>query len=221
MTVRAGGGPLRDASVATLLDELGVGIDVGTVVLVEGVSDQAAIETLAERRGHVLAAQGAVVVPTGGATNFARYLRILGAPEHGIRLAGLCDAAEERFVRGGLRRAGLGPDLTRDEMEQVGFYVCMDDLEEELIRALGTAVVERILEVQGDLPRLRTFQNQPDQRDRPIERQLHRFMGTTSGRKQRYARVLVEHMDLARVPRPLDALLAYISHSSRVRGRRP
>jgi hypothetical protein len=217
VTVRTGGDSLRDASVATILRSIGVGSDVGTVVLVEGVSDQAAVETLADRLGHGLEAQGAVVVPTGGATNFARYLRILGAPEHGLRLAGLCDAGEERFVRGGLRRAGLGADLTREEMEQVGFYVCVDDLEDELIRALGPAEVERIIEGQRDLPKLRTFQNQPDQRDRPIARQLHRYMGTTSGRKQRYARVLVEHMDLARVPRPLDGLLAYVFPPGRVR----
>lgn len=204
-----------------ILGELSVRVGVRTVVLVEGVSDQAAVEALAERRGQALAAEGAVVVPTGGATNIARYLRLLGAPGHGRRLAGLCDAGEERFVRGGLEKAGFGTDLTRDEMEHVGFYVCVDDLEDELIHALGTAEVERIIEGEGDLPKLRTFQNQPDQRDRPIERQLHRFMGTLSGRKARYARVLAEHMDLARVPRPLDGLLAYLSRSSRTTARHP
>ena len=40
--------------------------------------------------------------------------RSSGAPEHGLRIAGLCDAGEERFVRGGLQRAGLGTDLTRE-----------------------------------------------------------------------------------------------------------
>jgi hypothetical protein len=32
-------------------------------------------------------------------------------------------------------------------------------------------------------------------------------MGTRSGRKLRYATALVEALDLARVPRPLDAVL--------------
>ena len=203
--------PLLDGSVAKVLNELGVVTGVRTLVLVEGVSDQAAVEALAQRRRQDLAAQGVGVVATGGATNIARYLRVLTVPEQGLRLAGLCDAGEERFVRAGLEKAGFGTDLTRDEMEQVGFFVCVADLEDELIRALGTREVERIIESEADLPRLRTFQNQPDQRGRPIERQLHRFMGTISGRKARYARVLVENMDLVRVPRPLDGLLEYIS----------
>jgi hypothetical protein len=37
---------------------------------------------------------------------------------------------------------------------------------------------------------------------------LHRFLGTTSGRKERYARALIAALDLDRIPRPLDRLLA-------------
>ncbi|MGA9833870.1 MAG: TOPRIM nucleotidyl transferase/hydrolase domain-containing protein, partial [Trebonia sp.] len=48
------------------------------VVLVEGVSDQIAVETLAGRRGRDLAAEGIVVLPTGGAHGVARYLRRFG-----------------------------------------------------------------------------------------------------------------------------------------------
>jgi hypothetical protein len=44
-----------------------------------------------------------------------------------------------------------------------------------------------------------------------VSHQLHRFLGTTSGRKARYAGLLVEHLDLDRVPEPLDALLEYVS----------
>ena len=43
--------------------------DVRAVVLVEGVSDQAALEALARRRGRDLAAEGIEIVSMGGATN--------------------------------------------------------------------------------------------------------------------------------------------------------
>jgi len=44
------------------------------VVLVEGVSDQIAVETLAGRRGRDLAAEGIAVLPVGGAHGVGRYL---------------------------------------------------------------------------------------------------------------------------------------------------
>ena len=68
-----------------------------------------------------------------------------GPRGHDLRLAGLCDAREEPDFRRGLERAGFGSNLTRAAMEQLGFFVCVADLEDELIRALGIAVVERIV----------------------------------------------------------------------------
>ena len=173
------------------------------VVLVEGVSDQLAVEALAARRGRDLAAEGVGVVPIGGAGNIRRFLETL-IPQ-GIRLAGLCDAGEEDDFRLAVERAGLG-----SELGQAGFYVCDADLEDELIRCLGAAHVERIVEAQGELARFRTFQNQPAQRSRSIEAQLRRFMGTRGGRKIQYAPVLVDALDLARVPRPLDGVLTHV-----------
>jgi hypothetical protein len=88
--------------------------------------------------------------------------------------------------------------------------VCEADLEDELIRALGTARVERVIDDEGELRSLRTLQKQPAQQGRPVEAQLRRFIGTRSGRKLRYARLLVEALDLGHVPRPLDRLLAHV-----------
>ena len=80
------------------------------VVLVEGMSDQAALETLAARRGRDLRAEGVFVVPMGGATNIGHFLGLFGPRGFGVRLAGLCDQEEERDFRRGLQRAGLlGP----------------------------------------------------------------------------------------------------------------
>ena len=173
------------------------------VVLVEGVSDQLAVEALAARRGRDLAAERVAVVPIGGAGNIRRFLDLFMS--QGIRVAGLCDAREEGDFRLAVERAGLGSELGR-----AGFYVCDADLEDELIRCLGAARVEQVVETHGELGRFRTFQKQPAQRARSIEAQLRRFMGTRGGRKIQYAPVLVGALELARVPRPLDRVLAHV-----------
>ncbi len=179
-----------------------------TVVLVEGVSDQLALETLAERRGRDLAAEGIAIVPIGGAQAIGRFLDLLGPQGLNARLAGLCDAAEEGNFQRALERAGLGSNVTRADMERLGFYVCVADLEDELIRALGAAAVEEIVHAQGDLGSFRTLQKQPAWQGRTNEEQLRRFMGSGGSRKIRYARLLVEALDLTQVPRPLDRVLA-------------
>jgi hypothetical protein len=92
-------------------------------------------------------------------------------------------------------------------MEALGFYVCDADLEDELIRALGADAVLAVVEVHGDLGPFRTLQKQKAWHGRPVEEQLRRFMGSGARRKIRYARFLVEALDLARVPRPLDLVL--------------
>jgi hypothetical protein len=177
------------------------------VVLVEGVSDQAAVEALAERRGRNLDDEGISVVPIGGAQAIGRFLDHFGPQGLDVGLAGLCDAAEESEFRRGLVQAGLGSSLTRDDMEGLGFYVCVEDLEDELIRALGASAVEEVVEAQGDLGSFRTLQKQPAWQGRPREDQLRRFMGSGGSRKIRYARYLVEALEPGNVPRPLDLLL--------------
>jgi hypothetical protein len=181
-----------------------------TVVLVEGISDRIAVEALAERRHRDLAAEGVSVVPIGGAQAIGRFLRAFGPQGLGVKLAGLCDAAEEQDVRRQLERAGFGSNLTRADMEQLGFFVCVADLEDELIRALGAAAVEGVLAANGDLRSFRTLQKQPAWRGRSPEQQLRRFMGSGGRRKIRYARYLVEALGPGDVPRPLEGLLAQL-----------
>jgi hypothetical protein len=181
-----------------------------TVVLVEGVSDRAALSALAKRLGSNLEAEGVAIVPIGGASaigDSVEYVLRSFGPD--VRLAGLCDRAELGDFRRGIERAGLGANLSPSEMESVGFFVCTEDLEDELIRALGVAAVERVIETQGELSSFRTFQNQPAWRGRAEEAQLRRFIGTRSGRKTRYGGLLVDALDLSRVPRPLEQVLGY------------
>ena len=188
--------------------------EVGTAVLVEGDSDRVAIEALAEFRGRDLERERVAVIPLGGAMNIRTFLTLLGPHGLDLELAGLCDVGEEGFFRRGLEHAGLGDDISRADMEALGFYVCSADLEDELIRSLGTARVEETMDAQGDLRAFRTFQNQPAQRSRAVDAQQRRFFGSIGGRKSRYARALVERLDGDRAPRPLELLLDRVAPPS-------
>src|SRR6516164_1209605 len=112
-------------------------IDMRTVVLVEGLSDQVALESLATRHGRNFAAEGVAIVPMGGATNIRRYLNRFGPRESNSKLAVLCDANEARGIRRSLEWAG---DACSDR-GSVDLYVCVADLEDELIRAIGAESV--------------------------------------------------------------------------------
>jgi hypothetical protein len=167
------------------------------VVLVEGMSDQAAVQTLAERSGRDLRAEGVFVVPMGGATNVGHFVDLFGPGGFGVRLAGLCDQGEERDFRRGLDGAGR-------------YFVCVADLEDELIRALGTGRVEELIEAEGESGPFLTFTRQPAHRDTARDRQLRRFMGTRSGRKIRYGHLLAAALDLTGIPAPLASLLSAV-----------
>jgi Overcoming lysogenization defect protein-like, TOPRIM domain len=178
-----------------------------SVVLVEGISDKRAVEAFAVRHGRDLEADGIAIVAMGGAQAIGRFVHTFGPHGLDVGLAGLCDANEERYFRRALERSGLGSDLTREDMEALGFYVCVDDLEDELTRAVGVARVEQVIEAEGEAAAFRTFQKQPEKRGLTLEQQLHAFMWN---RKLRYASLLVEALDLARAPRPLDRMLAHV-----------
>jgi hypothetical protein len=160
-----------------------------TVVFVEGASDRVALLRLAERRGRDLAAEGVDVVAIGGAHALRRSVESLDA--RALKLAGLCDAGEsDEFTR------------VLDDV-----YVCEPDLEYELIRALGEQRLVQLIEEQGELHSFRTLQKQPAQRSRTLEQQLKVFL---HNRKIRYASLLIDALDLATAPRPLDELLAAV-----------
>lgn len=166
-------------------------------VLVEGISDQIALEAVAKARGRDLDAERVVIVPIGGAHAMARFRERLGP---GVRVAALCDRREEAIFR-----RGLG------DLPHLGLFVCVDDLEDELIRAVGTAGVEALFDAQGDLGSFRTLQSQPAWRGRALDAQMRRFLGSGSRRKSRYARLLVETaIERDVLPGPLDAVLAAV-----------
>jgi hypothetical protein len=159
------------------------------VVLVEGVTDRIALEAVARRLG--LNLDGIEVVPIGG----AQAVRRAAVQHEGERLVGLCDAGEERWFR-----RVLG-DAT---------YVCDKDLEDELIRALGPDRVQGVVAAEGELETFRSFQNQVYWREKPVERQLRRWL-QNGGRYLRYPPLLVGAMELDEIPRPLADVLAAVA----------
>jgi len=193
---------------AVLLEELEkaetAGLAGHTVVLVEGVSDQRAIEALARRRERDLETEGVAVIPTAGATNIGRFLDLLGPNGHDVSLAGLCDKGEEAEFGRAVEGAGIGAVTDRADLESFGFYVCEIDLEDELVRALGAATMVDLIESQGHLRRFRSFQNQPAQRHKTIEAQIWRWLGN---HKIRYAPLMVDALEPDRVPSPLLGVL--------------
>ncbi len=154
------------------------------MVVVEGVSDAIAVETLARRMGMPVPH----VVPVGGSKGIRRAARELT----GERLLGLVDAQEQADFAG--------------HVDQL--FVCDPDLEGEFVRAFGADGVLAVIEQQGELASFRTLQRQPAQRGRTVERQLIQFFAGRSGKKSRYAQLLADAMPLDRIPAPIAALLA-------------
>lgn len=181
-------------------------------VLVEGPSDAVVLEVLAAARGirfarlEAAGALDAALIAMGGVTNTRRELLRLRALHPGIRVLGLCDAPEARFVAGALHEAG-GAVTGTDELEAAGFFVCEADLEDELIRALGAEEVRDAVVALGEGAGFDRFRRQPWWRDRPLADQLHRFAGSGAGRKLALARELAHRLGPTTTPRPLAGLL--------------
>ena len=178
-----------------------------TLVLVEGESDANAVRALAARIGCDPESRRIDILAAGGVTNFARVLLAYLGTHPAARVCGMYDSADEWHVRRALARAEI-PVSGSGSIEECGFFACVVDLEDELIRALGARSVERVIEEQGELDSFRRFQAMPQHRDSPPHRQLHRFLGTRATRKIRSAPCLVQALDLADLPRPLLQLAA-------------
>ncbi|MDQ2662372.1 MAG: ATP-dependent endonuclease [Actinomycetota bacterium] len=178
-----------------------------TVLLVEGHSDRLAVEALAARLGHDLTAAQVTIVSMDGVTNLHRHLGRLAALPERHRVIGLFDAPELAHVQRAVEELGIGSGGTREELVALGFFACEPDLEGELIRALGSTRMEELLAEHGELARFRRFQNQPEWRERSTDAQLRRFLGTHSGRKARFAPIMIDALEESRIPVALRALL--------------
>lgn len=190
------------------------------VILVEGPSDVASLRAVAASRGLHEDSDHFHIVSMGGVTNVRHHLRRLASEAPATRTAGLCDSPEERFVVGALRDQGLVVE-SREDLERAGFFVCDRDLEDEIIRALGLEAVEETLARLRLIDRFRSFQLQPEWRNRPVHEQLRRFAGVASGRKVLLAARLSAMLTPANTPRPLAGLVGLIGHGGHIRGSGP
>jgi hypothetical protein len=179
------------------------------VVLLEGQSDVAAVRALLRVRPVPLTDRQLALVDMGGVTNIRRHLAELAVERDGHRVLGACDAGEASFFARALGSVGH-PVASIQEMAALGFHVCEQDLEDELIRALGPSRVQEVLDDLDLLDRFATFRRQPTWAGRPVTDQLRRFAGTTSGRKVLVAEALAAATGPERVPPPLAALVAQI-----------
>ena len=186
---------------------MGTTTTIRMLVLVEGDSDASAVRALAGLMGCDLDVHRIQIQSAHGVTRFTqRLVEFLHAhPDAGF--CGMYDVAEERHVRRALTRSAI-PIEAHESLEPFGFFACVADLEDELIRGLGTEATERVLETEGELISFQRFQAMPQHRDTPVHQQLRRFLGTRATRKIRLARRLVEALGLRRLPRPLAQLAA-------------
>ena len=180
------------------------------VVLVEGNSDRVALRTLAQCLGRDLDAEGVQVVAMGGITNIRAFATQYGPHGLGLPLAGLYDIGEQAVLRRGLVAASLAGAAEPHELELLGFFACERDLEDELLRALGTEGVEAVIAAAGEAQSLRLLAGMPAQRGWTRLAVLRRFLGSQSGRKARYADLFVRALAPDRVPEPLSALLVHV-----------
>ncbi len=184
---------------------------VHTIVIVEGATDRLALTLAARRLGRDIEAEDLAIMPIGGAHAITRVLAELAGQRAQVRIAGMCDEGEEGVFRTALERAGYGSNLSRDELERLGFFVCSADLEDELIRALGAPAIPGLAELEGDAQAWSTFQRQPAWQGQATHQQFRRFIRSISNRNVRYIRAIIEELEPSRLPRPLRLLLAHVA----------
>ena len=187
------------------------------VVLVEGRSDRAALAVLVARRGLDRAVD---VREMGGATNVRRHLHDAVRDAGTSRVLGLCDEAEAAFFHRALAAEGAAA-TTAHEMEALGFHVCVRDLEDELLHALGPDEVRGVLERLGLDGAFDRFSCQRAWTDRPLEARLHRFAGAVSGRKALLAAALTTALPGERLPDPMRRLLENVEQAVAAEGGPP
>ncbi|GAB3583641.1 hypothetical protein [Calidifontibacter terrae] len=179
-------------------------------VLLEGVSDVAAVRAFAATAN--LPLDDVRLVDLAGITNVRRALADLQVDAPDAMVVGLCDAGEAHVVRRVLADLGY-PTRDDSDLPGYGFFVCSADLEEELIRGLGTTQVLAVLEELRLADKFGGLQQQPAWRGRPLADQLHRFCGVASGRKELLAGALAAAASPEQIPEPLRMLLDRIAAS--------
>ncbi len=164
-----------------------------TIVLVEGNSDRVTLEVFSRRLGIAMPS----ILAIGGAHAAGRVVADIRQANPHERGIGLVDAGERRAFAGVVD----------------AIFVCDRDLEDELIRALGTDGALEVIDKQGELGSFRILQKQPAHRDGSITDQVRQFLRGRSGNKARYAALFAEAIGLDQVPVPIKEVLAAANES--------
>lgn len=174
------------------------------VIFVEGYSDRVLLLRLASRQNRDLDAEGVTIVSLDGGGAIGTFLALFGSLGLGLPVFGLCDEDKEAQWISEVQKT----DSTisdRSSMERAGFFVCVRDLEHELVRALGVPGAENVIANERMQAKLESFRKQPQQRARSADEQLRAFFHQDN---IRWAVPLADAIDLQAIPRPLNELLA-------------
>lgn len=172
------------------------------VVFVEGYSDRVVLLQLAAKLKRNLDAEGITVLSLDGGCGLGTYLRLFGPQGLNLAPLGLCDEDKEKRWIDELFGAGIAV-TDRASLKASGFFVCVKDLEQEFIRALGLAQTQAIIAAEGQAATFATFQKQPKYASQPLEEQLRSFLHNAA---TQWAIPLVDGLNLSAIPGPLDEL---------------
>jgi putative ATP-dependent endonuclease of the OLD family len=175
------------------------------IMFVEGPADRLAVLSLARRNNWSLDSMGLTVIALNGADVLGWYLKLFGPKGFQLPVCGLCDLDHVTQWASYLEDAGFGTNLSPRDMEIAGFFVCDSDLEDELIRALGEAIVLQAIQENGDTNAWTLFRQQPKYRTMNQSDQIREFLAK---RKVGYAPLLVSKLS-STIPRPLQEVLAF------------
>lgn len=178
--------------------------DARTIVLLEGVSDVAAVRALMATCE--VDASPIELVSLDGATNLPRALKEVRLLRGDVDVLGLVDEAEAHVAVRALTEDHL-PVQDASDLPVYGFFVCSRDLEDELIRALGAQRARDALVDAGLGGKLEALQNQDAWADQPLAEQVRRFCGVASGRKELAAGILAAALAPEEFPEPLAMLI--------------
>ncbi len=139
----------------------------------------------------------------GGITNTRAFASRFGPHGLGIPLAGLYDARTRPSSGVGWpQRVSALHSIVTDRLAWAStsarriWRTCSSEHS-------AFEAVEAVIEAAGEAHSLRLLAGMPAQRDWTREALLRRFLGVRSGRKARYAALLVEALEPGRVPEPL------------------
>jgi hypothetical protein len=138
----------------------------------------------------------------GGAVG--TFLRLFGPSGLKLTVVGLCDEDQESRWLSELQKAGFSA-MDRTSMSSAGFFVCVKDLEQEFVRAIGLTATQSLIANEGQSPAFSAFQKQQAHSGAALDEQLRRFLQKD---KVGWTIPLVDALNLKAIPGPLSDILA-------------